>query len=54
MRRLGRLAGDAEVSSGTVPEGEPAVVDIVSVQFFPVGIIIPADKIVSSDIFLHV
>jgi hypothetical protein len=38
-----------ESSAGIGREGEPAVADIVSVQLFPVGTIIPVAKIVSSD-----
>src|ERR1700754_3674601 len=57
MRRLGHLAPEAGAplagSAGTGRLGEPAVVDIILVQFFPTGIIIPADKIVSSVIFLR-
>src|ERR1700731_88365 len=46
-----RFAGGADTSCGAPRGGAPTVVDMVAIQFIPVGTIIPVDKIMSSGIF---
>jgi hypothetical protein len=50
-RRPNRRVGGTAKSCGA-SGGEPTVVDILPVQFIPIGTIIPVGKIVSSDIFV--